>query len=288
MSDADVGRVQSALAQFLVNADDSGVDEKSYTYCYWKKPAVKKNGEPAPDAGYITYGPAWPTEFKRMQKKGMKPLDGYGEFYFPYDKRYAWRVTADPYWSLFHQGGAKEFPLRQIIEHGWDRKPPYADIDFPQLEGYEPPNEVACPLCLHKFPRLPEAERLLQTHMQVFHKDQAHSQGLADALAKSLPKATESGGPMADVLAVIAQGLQMMAQSQAALAERQRVQDERITQLLEVLAAKNEPSPAPVAPEIPAEIPAVEAGPIEFVAPGAPDEEAAPAPEAEQPKKRAR
>lgn len=261
MPEVDAAGVSAALAEFNIQADDFGVDEKSYGYCYWRNK----------DTGYIVVAPAWGNEYKRQQKKGMEPLNEYGEFLFPYDKRYTWFVNRDPYYLLFLKGGAREFSERQIREHGWDRKPPYRGVEFPQLAGVTAPEEATCPYCRKKMPRLPEAGRLLQNHIQVMHQESSQANQMTEAFAKAQSNlAGVTAAPQMEMMSLLAQSIQSLARAQAEQAERQRATDERLVLVFERLLASPGPAaPAPQPEQIPDSVPDVEAESITYAVPDA-------------------
>lgn len=79
--------------------------------------------------------------------KGAKPLDGYGPAPVPSDGRKL-GLYGGIFVPLLEAGGAKEFPLSQIIAYNWHKKPPIRGIEFPQLkEGAHLIREFECPDC---------------------------------------------------------------------------------------------------------------------------------------------
>jgi hypothetical protein len=76
----------------------------------------------------------------------------------------------NPYYWFIKNGGAPEFPLEQVIEHGWDVNPPFGlPVEaFPQLKG-NMPVRWQCSVCG------PERmgfikEQHLRNHLRVGHQ----------------------------------------------------------------------------------------------------------------------
>ena len=135
------------------------VKETSINYfVYWRRPD-----------GWLIAGPGWPQEYTKRIRNGWQHLSQYGSFTpgrqsvdargIPFDAAHeGWRV-------LFQKGGAKEFPLEQIVAHGWHIRPPYREVSFPQLEGVEI-EVMDCPECECMPFYMP---RDLATHLRIRH-----------------------------------------------------------------------------------------------------------------------
>ena len=188
-----------ASAQF--EGDDP--DTEVFTYTYWKQPN-----------GHIYVGPAWASELKNRRKLGHEPLDHkYGEFQ---KRTKEWDTTVEPWRAIFrHPEGPAEFSVEQIRDMGWHKKPPYRGVVFPQLEGVEI-EEFRCPTC--KRGRLWTDEDL-RRHESVAHKDVSSSNQLARAIA-SAQKEGANTEAMTQILSMLAQGQQQMAEAISALAGR--------------------------------------------------------------------
>lgn len=153
--------------------------------------------------GWVKFSHGLETEQgKRMVlAKGWEPLEQYDpvDFSVEHDAKFH---------SLFRQGGAKEFPVEQIQEYGWHRRPPqflvcgglnprvhrrhrancWETATFPQMEGVETP-EYRCDLCpASRMPLL--SEEALRGHTEVMHNDHLVNRelvtGLRDALAPAI------------------------------------------------------------------------------------------------------
>jgi hypothetical protein len=201
---ASPAEAQSALAEFQVQADEAGLQGKdSAVYIYWKKGPTDAAGQPARDAGWVTVAQANPQEFMRQSIKGMTPLHAYGRFQFPYDAATKTWVDRERFKLIFARGGAREFPVSQILEYGWHRTPPYSDVQFPQLAGVEI-DEAMCPTCRRTFTGLPHitAKDLLAKHESVAHRDRASQDRLVRGLAEAQEKTSE---PVAKVLEMLVQ-----------------------------------------------------------------------------------
>lgn len=195
------------LSEFEVRPDAGGEDtSKSYPYMYWRRAD-----------GWIVIGPAWATEFVRQSKKGMQPLTAYGEFHK--QNKDGWNSVQEPWRRILQLGGAHEFPLEQVREHGWHRKPPYLGVAFPQLDDARDmgalPDDVQCPTC--RKPYLSTED--LQRHELIAHKEQSSNTQLARALAEAQQQGLT--GPLAEVLTMLAQTQQAMLQQIATLSATQ-------------------------------------------------------------------
>lgn len=197
---------------FGSQADDSGTSGKSGKWCYWKKAETFVDGVPAPDAGWIIVAPAWPSETMRQLDKGMTPLRRYGEFTLNQAQE-NWRVHHESFRRIFQLGGAHEFPVEQIVQFNWHRRPPYRGVTFNQLTGIEIP-DFACPVCPNR--HFATAENL-QSHERVMHSEDRQNNNLARTLATTTGQMNE---PLAQFLAQLQQSNLQSNQILAALVER--------------------------------------------------------------------
>jgi hypothetical protein len=228
---ADAATVEAGLSeingiqndpQFVPAHEIPGVKDKDLgQFMYWKKPENQANGEPCIEAGWVTIGSANPIEIDRQEEKGMIPLRKYGKFAYPFDRASGVDVSRERYKIILQSGGAHEFPVEQILELGWHRRPPYRGVKFPQLRGVEI-HDVRCPVCRRVFLN----GDLLAKHESVVHRERSTNNQLARAIAD----ANQSGNaPVAEALKLLAEGQaatqKVLAQQgeaiQALLAERQ-------------------------------------------------------------------
>ena len=144
-----------------------------------------------PQNGEVTFSAAWETEYLSRLRSGFIPLPQYGTFVLTERPGDRWVPNKDPWRQILERGGIKEFPLHQILELGWHLTPPKVNgkpIEIPQLKGKTIPDYI-CPFCFR-----PErhfyAERLLNSHMTVMHKEQAGQMRAAQQLEKALQAAS--------------------------------------------------------------------------------------------------
>lgn len=113
----------------------SPMHSDSCTYMYFKWPETWRDGTPCPAAGRVLKAQASAVAFMHATlKKQLVPLS-YGRF-----QDVNSNLNLDPFRNLFLAGGAKEFPIFQIRENFWHRKPPVYTLNgsrvqvmFPQL-----------------------------------------------------------------------------------------------------------------------------------------------------------
>ena len=97
-------------------------------------------------AGWVVVLPATATNRHDYEGRGFVYMDQYGIFPMtPAHDRAPkakdandrpWHSSWEPWKLLLQRGGAKEFPLSQIIAFRWHIRPPYADVVFPELEQF--------------------------------------------------------------------------------------------------------------------------------------------------------
>jgi hypothetical protein len=179
-------QVVAGLQEFETQPVSHGVERGSGKHMYWRRAD-----------GYIVVLPAWDSEFMRQWKdKGYTPLPQYGQFYL-WNPEENWNANIEPYRRIFKMGGAHEFPVEQIIEAGWHRKPPYPGVEFPQLKGVKL-TDVQCPTCLKWF----ASDAALRKHESIAHSEVAETARLARAW---LQASQQVQGPQTEVLKLIAE-----------------------------------------------------------------------------------
>jgi len=128
-------------------------------HCYFRRSLneVNSDGHPHPQRGWIITGNATWSNVQHFTEKGYERLPHYGTFVIdtadPRGKPKAvdtrgvpWNSALEPWKQILQMGGAKEFPVSQIIAMHWDIHPPYRGVAFPQLRGVEVTN-YQCPEC---------------------------------------------------------------------------------------------------------------------------------------------
>ena len=127
------------------------------------------------DNGWIITGPVWPSYRADMEYKDNVFLAKYGVFLYdmPGNKTVFdvngrnFSPVTEPWRQIFQKGGAKEFPLDQIIAFRWHIRPPYREVKFPQLAQVEIHN-FFCPECdkgIFSAVRRPDAVDQLRIHL---------------------------------------------------------------------------------------------------------------------------
>ena len=128
-------------------------------HCYFRRSLneVNSDGHPHPQRGWIITGNATWSNVQHFTEKGYERLPHYGTFVIDtadprgtpkaIDTRgVPWNSALEPWKQILQMGGAKEFPVSQIIAMHWDIHPPYRGVAFPQLRGVEVTN-YQCPEC---------------------------------------------------------------------------------------------------------------------------------------------
>lgn len=142
--------------------------------CYWRKASWEQ------DPGWIIIGPGPETaQALRWQSRGREALVELSltDRVSPKTRRRERidynedNLARNRYYWLFKNGGAKEFPIHQIVAFKWHVKPPYglSKEAFPQLEEYELPDPWWCALCPPQVMPKNSATHLLQ-HLMIGHK----------------------------------------------------------------------------------------------------------------------
>ena len=157
---------------------------------YYKKPRLTQDGEPANQAGWITWGDSFSgTKARDYGIRGFTPLREFGKIndedrrqdLLRQAKKEHWRplqFQAEWLWGLIlrHPNGPAQFPLDQITTLRWyDRRYcPVKDISpkelFPQLRGHDIKNRK-CPHCQRTFAEVDGrgAATPLGNHLRIVH-----------------------------------------------------------------------------------------------------------------------
>ena len=103
--------------------------------------------------GWIVTAPTGKGNKEDFEYMGHEFLPRYGQFKNVNDVTHEvdingapWNSFAEPWRVIFQRGGAKEFPIDQIVAYHWHIKPPYRQVEFPQLGGVEI-HDLFCPEC---------------------------------------------------------------------------------------------------------------------------------------------
>ena len=116
-----------------------------------KEATIYKGGSFLPQYGEFTNGTNEP-------RAGQKERD---------DKGMPWNPAVEPWRLILQRGGAKEFPIDQILAYHWHINPPYREAVFPQLEGVDV-TDYFCPECdkgIFSHPEPAEAADMLKIHL---------------------------------------------------------------------------------------------------------------------------
>ena len=105
--------------------------------------------------GWIVVQPTTPANKEGTIFKGGIFLPHYGEFkngtaggkpMESDDRGMPWNPAEEPWRLIFQRRGAEAFPLEQILAYHWHIRPPYREVEFPQLEGVDV-TDYFCPEC---------------------------------------------------------------------------------------------------------------------------------------------
>ena len=120
----------------------AGMGSGGFPWIYWRKA----------DGRIITGPEPRETMYAIYQRKGFTPLPKYGLLPTPGSPVPCCKgkfMRTEQFHCILARGGAKEFPLEQIIPAGWHIRPPVIHgkkIEFPQIKGRKI-EEVACDEC---------------------------------------------------------------------------------------------------------------------------------------------
>lgn len=223
--------------------------------------------------GWIVLGQYGPFEFMRQTRKGLTPLganNGYRDQevqfllntpeYQPNNYR-----LGGKYAKLLQAGGAKEFPVDQIVELGWHVEPPliqaasgqWVPVVFHQMEGVEV-FQYECGVCGKKSYALTnaEAKKKLRAHESIVHKETSSQSELARLLTEATAgQTTPLNERMIEVVNILAKGQESLAAqvqaTQAQFQQQMAAQQEQFFAFMKLFAPANAEADAspPAAPE---------------------------------------
>lgn len=144
----------------------AGIGSGGFPWQYWKKG----------DGRIITGPEPRETMYRIYQAKGYQPLPQYGKLPTPGSPLPCCKgfMRTSQYHVILARGGAKEFPLEQIIQAGWHVTPPIVHgqaITFPQVEGREI-ESIACDECdkpIYGLKGTPQIVQTLRQHAKAVH-----------------------------------------------------------------------------------------------------------------------
>jgi hypothetical protein len=209
---------EASVADEVLDTPGSFGKGKEHTgkFGYWRKAETYDDGSPCPDGGFIVTGPAWPMERLRQMDKGMVFLRQYGVFDI---EEGGINSGLEKFRRILTNGGAKEFPVRQVVEMGWHRPqglPRYARrAKFPQIKGVEI-NDAECKVCHRVFSSLGDAQALLGKHESIAHRETSQSNNLVRGLKEAQEGAQ---GPLGEMLDTIRQQVEQQGINAAASAD---------------------------------------------------------------------
>lgn len=156
-----------------------------------KKPGRGEHGYYRRKDGWIVTAPTWDSFRADLEYKGCTYLPEYGQFLLgtPWgetskdNRGQGYNAAQEPWKMIFQRGGAKEFPISQIIAYRWHINSPYADVQFAQMEGINV-TDLACPECSSLFSHQDEDEAMdmLRRHL-TSGINSRHTYNMADLLA---------------------------------------------------------------------------------------------------------
>ena len=169
MTDAPVLEPQSPYRKATPRSENRNIPN-----CYWRRGPRESN------PGYIIVGDGEETrQADRWKRKGRTPLPQYSltdrkspKTGAPEPIEYSEdSLDRERYYWFFKNGGAKEFPVEQIVEYKWHINPPYGlSVDaFPQLADYILPEPLWCQVCPPSKPPFNSAAQVVQ-HGMISHK----------------------------------------------------------------------------------------------------------------------
>lgn len=223
MSNPDVKMAEGLVAEFNVASEISVPQLQGQSNNgtkpsqYWAQP----------ETGWICIQPSWPTEAAYLYERGFRSLkDRFGVFFKKNDD--GWDSILEPWRRIFQRNGADVFPVSQVLEHGWHRKPPYEGVTFPQLRELEPDEkgrrweilvgEMAG--TIHQDARCSQCGKFylsdmnLRNHENIAHRETSANNALGRAIATAQVDAVAAGtGAMGGQLG---EALAKMAEVQAA------------------------------------------------------------------------
>ena len=127
-------------------------------------------------AGWIVIQSTTPANKEATVYKGGEFLIRYGEFANGTsggkpkekdDRGFLWNPADEPWRLIFQRGGAREFPVDQVLAYHWHLNPPYREVTFPQIEDIDV-TDYFCPECdkgIFSHPEALEAADMLKIHL---------------------------------------------------------------------------------------------------------------------------
>lgn len=195
----------------LPESDSNEIRPQEYKWKYFRH-REDHPGMP----GWVFIAPGWPIEAYNYIKRGATELDQYGEFYLTKNVEQKWSASLEPFRQILARGGGAEFPVDQVVEFGWHRKPPYGVKGdpkelFPQLRGVEI-HDAQCRQCHRWF----KDEESRDKHYEFMHRSVAESRAIGTAVAEAMAK-FQGNGVSPELMELV----KMLAESNARLmAER--------------------------------------------------------------------
>lgn len=157
---------------------------------YFRRPFLTRDGEPAENAGWITWADSLSgTKLRDYEVRGFTPLRKYGQFNKEARLNRTIEKAQDENWTprqfqsewlwgaiLRHPDGPAEFPLEQILALRWYEREncPLRDVDpvklFPQLNGHRI-KKHRCPQCRRTFAEVDGkgAGEPFANHLRIMH-----------------------------------------------------------------------------------------------------------------------
>ena len=176
-----------------------------YPWQYYKQPVrTLPDGSIGLSAGWISAGPGGALStgerdagaYTRYQMKGMKPITEYGSCPVP---SVAPKTPGGVFVAMLEKGGAKEFPVTQILAYKWHVNPPIKGLTFPQIEAVrEQVRHFICSDCAFDLWFLAEDQEARATslrHLRAPGKDGRHNHPYRDAIAYLKYQGIEPPGP---------------------------------------------------------------------------------------------
>jgi len=181
---------------------------------YYRRPFLTRDGEPAENAGWITWADSFSgTKLRDYEVRGFTPLRKYGRLNTSLrERQLAERIEAgeqmtprqyqaEYIWGaiLRHPDGPAEFPVEQILQLGWYKNPPVKGVTFPQLRSHKV-KEYRCPECRRLFPEFDGkgAAQPFGNHLRIMHGyDRSNLMTFGDRIGIDF-SAIEGGGVYAE------------------------------------------------------------------------------------------
>ncbi len=150
---AQLDELRGEVATIRIGENNKVTSEgpAGYPWQYYKRP--KREGDPMSD--WIVCGPGGPSPKGRdmasltlYSQKGHLPITAYGPAPIPSE---VYRLGPGAQWiNILQNGGAKEFPINQVLTLKWHLKCPVPGVRFPATEAAIAEGKVkrfVCPDC---------------------------------------------------------------------------------------------------------------------------------------------